>query len=1426
MSRPSSGSSRIEIIGADANNLKDAEVHFPLGRISVVTGISGSGKSSLLDDTLAAEGSRRMRLFLGDSQRELEGDDVRAFIGPLPPTVLVGQQGFRPSVRTTVGTATGFLGVLRRLFLIASAPFSDLVGAPVPPPSPEIYRRWLAKHYQGTAEIWTCPVRHQQTDGKAAVQRLKQWGVERFRVYSEKDPASLGEKGREMRTSDFKGLKGVGPYTIEACLGTLSISRSTPAGPLSDLLERAFTAGSGSVVVMLPDSAEPDLAGPYGPRLDAERHWVHPDSPEIFFPPTAHLLSFNSPGHEMSGACRACNGTGIGHRLNEDKLIPHPHRSMSRGAFALWTEKNYKYLHIQHATIEGLRGMQGFSPDVAWSDLPPAARRLVLDGTGEELVVDRDRSGRKIGAGRPFPGFRTIILDKAQARTKTAARLAEYVEAGPCEACDGTRWSFQARALRVVGHGVHQILARDFAQVERLTQVGAELASAVAPAAKPFVEGLHRHARSIVSVGLGYLAADRGMLEVSEGESRRIRLARVLDAGEQKLCLLLDEPARGLHEVDLVRMTTALERLRGAHTVILNEHRERLWQAADWLVELGPGAGATGGEVTYSGLRRDHPGHLDEGPLRTALPIAPDHPRLEVLGASIHNVENADCAIPLGRLTCLCGVSGSGKSSLLRGVLAPALLYQVGGDASDFVLRDGKWNSVSGADALGEVIALDQTMPPANRRSLVATFTGVFDGIRKVFGSSAPAAREGLSATDFGVNAGQGRCRVCMGTGEVTHGDLRSLCSACGGARYGHRALAVRVAGTNVQELLETPMEDLRELAEIFRVPPGLVEALCDLGLGYVALGRRIDTLSGGEVQRLRLALRLGQRSAQPAVFLLDEPAVGLHPRDVKRLAAALDRVLDGGRNTLILVEHDLRLVRAADWIVELGPGSGPEGGEIIFAGPPGELAKARTPTGLALAGELPPAEASPEREPPNLARPPLAEQVERTRTLLRTLMDGGATVPASAGLGEAAGDGLAEPVVVVSEHFWAGRDGWEVAGLDCELPKLLLDVARPSTSQRFARLLAAWQEEPDAWLAIHPFLANMQVWETELPLSVLETTAAHVASEALHLVTLKGRKLETVLDLPTVRATGERFEPDCEDPASRRQALRDAFSIGAGFVELRSPDGSLLAMTSDRLLNLGKGLVAPLAPVPSHFSRHHRRGRCLLCEGTRVVADLQEELVIGDRRVPPVSDRFLTPAAHAVMKGVRRNELMPFLRRLAEEGLWDLDAPFGALDPQQREMVLFGFWRRPGAGSFLKSAKRDPDQVSSWLRWDGLYRHLLAQAHRSRDSEWSSRLRRSTRPLRCPLCQGTGLHRFAALLQVGDVPFSRWVLMAEPARQLDLLQQVAVETPRQRRTLQRLLHCLAPLGEPAGTVAEVVERAVATFTTMAVATDHDPGAS
>lgn len=1395
----------VEIAGADANNLRDIDLRLPLRGITAITGVSGSGKSSLLAETIAAEGSRRTRVFVGLAQRELERDDVRAFIGRLPPSVLVGQRGFRPNVRTTVATATGLLPLLRRLFVQAALPYSSIAGASVPPPSAEAYCRWLLGHQRGTVEIWAAPLRMQKADGRDAVARLASQGIETFRVYSETDRAAYRETGREMRVRDFRPLNPAVAHTIEARLGSVELAAAT-AQDLLNLLNQAFSVAGDAVTVMLESASDPLLAGPFGPRLTSNRHWVHPGDPHVFLAASDHLLSFNAPDHEDSGACPACQGLGTVRKLDLAALVTRPDRSMMEGAFALWTEKNYKHLNIQHATIRGLEGMAEFSPETPWRSLSDAARDLVILGAGAALARDRDHKGRPQGAGHPFRGFAAILLEKAAGSGKAAEALAPFVTEGACDDCNGSRWSPQARALRLGDFGIADLLGRRMSELAVLLGSDSPLAAAVPAKAQAVLRSAARRADAVALVGMPYMTADRGMLAVSDGESRRLRLARVIDPAESGLCLLLDEPARGLHESDLGRLASAIAVLGNDHAVVLNEHRQRLWQIADRLIEIGPGSGAEGGRITYDGAPR-HIAQDAAKPLRRVSPPGTDHGGwLRIRGATAHNVVAADCDIPLGKLTCICGVSGAGKSSFVHLVLIPALSRRQAVSAHGAV----RWSSVEGLGAAGDLVVLDQTLPPPNRRSLVASLAGVFDHLRRTFAASEDARRAGLAAGDFGLNAGNGRCPVCTGLGEAVEDGVDTPCAACGGSGYRRAVLAVRVDGFNIRDILDRPIQELECVAATAGIPPALIAAMVELGIGHLSLGRRVRSLSGGELQRLQLALRLAAPRAETATIILDEPAVGLHPRDVAVLIGAFDRVVRDGRANLIVIEHDLSLISAADWVIEFGPGSGPDGGKIVFQGPSADLVRAPTPTGRALSGRLDPIAGRPRaRAPGKPADLSPRERAARTVSLVRTLVTGDTL------MGTGADEGRNDPAILLTDRLWAGRKPWEIGGLDLEIPKLLLDVANEHERERHRRFLAAWQAEPGAGLAINPFLGDMRVWGPRLPASVIRQTVRRMAEEDLTLIDLKQPFSERNPDVRNVRATGPRFAIAPGQDAASSAALRDARMLGSGYAELLTPQLRVIASTGPRLADLELGLVGPAKALPAHFSRHGTQGACLACRGARTLPEIAPGLIIGRPDVPPADDDFLDRRASAVLKGVRRTILNPFLARLTAEGLWDAEAPFSALNADEKNLILFGCWERPGPGSFLKTARSDPGEVASWLRWDGLHAAILSQTGRSTDPGWMRAVRESLAAQTCPVCHGSGLRPYARLLPAGGMGFAQWV--GEPtAVQRDALRAMRPATPRARRTHERILTCLAAVTGKPGDAAAVARTVVEQFSTLA----------
>ena len=1380
----------IEIVGACTNNLKSIDAVLPLRMATMVVGVSGSGKSSLLADTLATEANARMRRFLGINQPHLGDDDVPAFLGPLPPSIHFAQAAFRASRRTTAGTSTGILFLLRRYFSRYSTPWAEEVGCAVPRPSPSSYAAWMENHYAGSLIVWTVVERWERSDGTRAVARLQKHGVKTAVLFSETDGPSRRSQGREIDLEKFRPLAANTRHLIEAEIGRAKLSGKCPE--LTALLKRAFDVGGDVIVEFDQGKHLPEqLQTERGAQLDSALHWVHPEMLEPFFAPSDALLSFNYPSNPRSGACKACNGLGRSKTVLVNALVTHPELSMHDGCFALWTEKNYRHVNIQHETIEGLRGVRGFSPDTSWSHLSPDARQVVLFGSGDQAVADVDRcTKRKLSTPRYFPGFVPEILRRADGKG-SASRLAELVVEAPCSECGGTRWSREARALRLSEWRIQEILALPFDRLRELARPGGSMEKKLPEPSRSLAAGLHAAAAAFVEAGLGHVSSERGMTTLSEGESRRSRLAALLQTRGEGLALLLDEPARGLHEEDVRRLSVALEKLKRRHTLIINEHRVSLAKVVDQLLEVGPGAGGSGGQIVFQG----HPSWITQRAsqitaARVRLAVQPEDDRLTVAGARIHTLSNVTCNIPLGRLVSVTGVSGSGKSSFIRGILLPALQKELPDriDCEGFAWAGGTWDSIKGFSNISSVLALEPRTPGTQRRSTVATLLGLADDIRKIFGHSPGATRLNLKPTDFGWNAGNGRCQSCLGLGEIEDDGVWVACPHCGGRRFGEEVLSVRLNGQDVADILALSVTELLDhpLASEAGWHP-LLEQLIALDLGYLTPGRRLDRLSGGEHQRMRIAQTLANRNPEGLMLVLDEPSAGLHPTDTERLLRVLDRVVAEGDNTVVLVEHNLDLIRASDWIIDFGPGGGPEGGRVVGQGPPKEIAKLDTPTGRALGGKLAPfpsfdgAVVRPTSEPGKVDPQVSARSA---RQWLRRLIGEGAPAEDldSVDLGDLA---------VVFNAAAAVARPHEIGGLDIEIGRLLLDRGDGSSGD-FASLAETWIRNPKAHLQIHPLLEEIRVWGARLPLSVVRTAQKRLSDMELE-VTQDAMKPE---DLPTVRATGGRFQLAAGTPEEHIQLLRGALAVGGGYVELAVGEQRILGGIRRRHIDLASPApaVAPLSAGSASLSRSHAAGRCACCRGVGSVTTIDEGLYISRPTADPLDESFLKAEALDVLRGVRRSNLLPFFKRMISEGLWPQGCSFTRLKPEDRAILLHGYWCRPSHGSFLKNPKARPEDVRSWLRWDGLIPAIRAESERSRNAEWRRQLEKSYKLVDCPRCQGTGLQLHSRAVPLGPRSLFEWIRQGTIGEFTHALEEMLPSSGRGKRMKGRILHCLEPL--------------------------------
>ncbi|WP_116645269.1 hypothetical protein [Salinivibrio sp. HTSP] len=1363
----------IHVVGADANNLQAVDVTFPLGSISMVVGVSGSGKSSLLKDVLALEGNQRLKEFLGVSQDHLGLPMNPAFIDALPPTLHVGQRAFRASSRTTVATASGLLSLLRHMFLQWSNPVSQIAGTVVDAPTAEHYAEWLLQHHQGKITIWAIPLSFVANDGVVMAANLAELGFDTATVRSESDTPKQWDLGRIVHLNPFEPLSKKSRHLVEVLVGELDLSKRAAKNEkrLFQLMQLAFQAGEGRVFVETHNSKLSDLQGVHGVGLDSRKHWVTPSDPLIYRPADIHLLSFNAPEHEASGACPSCKGLGTSAEVDITQLIANPEKSMHEGACVLWTAKNYKFINIQHDTMEGLRGIADFDPDLPWTELSESARNLVLYGSGSQLIADIEPGTRRqMSKPRIYPGLISAIMKHVTKGTKTAERLAFLISYGRCKACRGSRWSHAARSLDLGGYNIADLLDTNFAALTELCSSSGRFSKALPEAARPYLEQLQCLSQSLVGVGLAHLNGTRGMREISEGESRRIRLASVFDGRHEGLGLLLDEPARGLHDEDVVRLADTLEALRGQHTLIINDHRQQLALAVDHLVELGPSGGPEGGKVTFQGRVPQSWWQAPDKLQRQQLRVEEQAPRLSIYGACRHNLRNQDVHIPLGKLICITGLSGSGKSSFVHGVLKPALQNPQNPDPQG-------WRRIEGYQQFEQVISLDQGVPPANLRSLVATSLDIAGNLRNHYAALSQAEKHNLQARDFGLNSGDGRCPECLGIGETQDGLQWVACASCGGRRFQSHILGIYDYGMNIAQLLDCSIEALlQDLPPALNRHHNLLQSISQLGLGHLALGRRVDTLSGGEIQRLRIAKQLSHQKGKSSLFLLDEPASGLHKSDVANLLRAVDYVVANGMNTVILVEHNLSMVSASDWVIEFGPGSGPDGGGVVATGPPQQIAQTKTATGRMLKNLHETKVRRPQKtaQPSEVKKPLNSEHAKATLRWLRRLL--GHDIAA---ISDPFQRSAATPTIIFEYAKVQDQQLIQYGGLDRHLLTFALENHILSSdvysSDNFLNL---WCQTPDAQLVIQPLLQDVYIWGHDLPHSIAEDRLIYLRKQ--------GYDTFPFTNYLEARATSKDFQ--CETKATRaqrEQCLAKALAIGAGYVELQYK-GECIGKYATRFVDFQHGLVSPLAVSPYDFLQKGERGKCPACKGSGKQAAWDLSFIFADRSCSILDKELFSPSTIEILKGTHRNILTPFFKRMIKERLWPRDDSCLKWTQAQLNLVLYGFWSRPGPGSFLKNAKAYPDEVSSWLRWDGLYNHLQKNLERA-DQDWAKELQATRKDVDCPVCDGLGLRRYVGMLYLGNHSYSDWVRHGTVAELHSWLGQYSL-TGRQQQNVLRLM--------------------------------------
>ncbi|WP_110603330.1 excinuclease ABC subunit UvrA [Salinicola lusitanus] len=921
----------ILVRGARTHNLKNIDVELPRDKLIVVTGLSGSGKSSLAFDTLYAEGQRRYVESLSTYARQflsmMEKPDVDHIEG-LSPAISIEQKSTSHNPRSTVGTITEIYDYLRLLFARAGTPRC-------PDHDEELEAQTVSQMVdqvlalpEGSRLMLLAPVvKGRKGEHLQLISELRAQGFVRAVI-----------DGHTVELDDVPALDKKRKHDISVVVDRIKV-RPDLQQRLAESFETALNLADGTAIIHFMDGEQDDLA--------FSSRFACPICGYSLSELEPRLFSFNNP----AGACPTCDGLGVRQFFDPDKLISHPELSLAEGAIKGWDRRSIYYFSQLQAVAEHYR----FTLDTPWNELARHERDIVLNGSGKDDIAFsyvNDR-GRKVTREHPFEGVLPNLERRYRETESSMVRddLAKYLAVRPCPTCDGTRLKREARHVFIDGNNLPTLTRMPVGEAwnyfRQLTLPGRKGEIAV-----KIVHEIHARLEFLVNVGLDYLTLERSADTLSGGEAQRIRLASQIGAGLVGVMYILDEPSIGLHQRDNDRLLRTLIRLRDlGNTVIVVEHDEDAIRAADHVLDIGPGAGVHGGTIVAQGTPHDietTPESLtgqylsgkrciEVPPYR--IPVNPDK-QLHLRGATGNNLQDVDLALPLGLFVCVTGVSGSGKSTLINSTLMPIAARELNRATT---LTAAPYRSIEGLDQLDKIIDIDQSPIGRTPRSNPATYTGIFTPIRELFSGTQEARARGYKPGRFSFNVKGGRCEACQGEGMIKVEmhflpDIYVPCDVCKGKRYNRETLEIHYKGKSIHEVLEMTIE---EALEFFSPVPAIarrLQTLMDVGLSYVRLGQSATTLSGGEAQRVKLARELAKRDTGQTLYILDEPTTGLHFEDIRQLLGVLHRLRDHG-NTVVVIEHNLDVIKTADWIIDLGPEGGSGGGRIIAEGTPEQVA-------------------------------------------------------------------------------------------------------------------------------------------------------------------------------------------------------------------------------------------------------------------------------------------------------------------------------------------------------------------------------------------------------------------------------------------------------------------------------------------------------
>ncbi|NPV91644.1 MAG: excinuclease ABC subunit UvrA [Firmicutes bacterium] len=929
---------KIVIKGARQHNLKNIDLEMPRGELVVITGLSGSGKSSLAFDTIYAEGQRRYveslsayaRQFLG----QMDKPDVDSIDG-LSPAISIDQKTTSRNPRSTVGTVTEVHDYLRLLFARIGRPHCYQCGKPISQQTVDQMVDQLLQYPERTRlQVMAPLVRGRKGEHQKVLEDARKAGYIRVRV-----------DGEVVELSETIKLEKNKKHTIEVVVDRL-VARADQRQRLADSLETALKLAEGLVVIEVIPAAGAEPTAGEKQELLFSQNFACPDCNISLEEITPRMFSFNNP----YGACPECTGLGVKMEIDPAMVVPDPSKSINDNALAPWSN-NYSGYYYQ--LLSSVAKHFGFQLDVPFRDLKPEHQDIVLYGSGDERIkfhYSNANGDRSIYSG----SWEGVVNNLSRRYRETQSpmmrsEIERYMSTNPCQKCHGARLRPESLAVKIGGRSIYEVSHQSVVEIGSFLD-RVDLTEREKTIAYQVLKEIRERLGFMINVGLDYLTLDRAASTLSGGEAQRIRLATQIGSSLVGVLYILDEPSIGLHQRDNARLIATLKRLRDlGNTLIVVEHDEDTIREADHIIDMGPGAGAAGGRVVAQGRLADIvrvpesiTGQYFSGVRDIPLPAErrPGNGKaLEIIGARENNLKGIDVRIPLGVFTCVTGVSGSGKSTLINEILYKRLAAALHGANT----RPGQHDEVRGLEHLDKVIDIDQSPIGRTPRSNPATYTGVFDGIRELFSQVPDSKVRGYKPGRFSFNVRGGRCEACRGDGIIKIEmhflpDVYVPCEVCKGKRYNRETLEVRFKGKNIAQVLDMTVDEAAEFFQHFPKIHRKLSTLQDVGLGYIRLGQPATTLSGGEAQRVKLATELSRRTNGKTVYLLDEPTTGLHKADVQHLLDVLHRLVEAG-DTVVVIEHNLDVVKSADHIIDLGPEGGERGGQVVAAGTPEQVA-------------------------------------------------------------------------------------------------------------------------------------------------------------------------------------------------------------------------------------------------------------------------------------------------------------------------------------------------------------------------------------------------------------------------------------------------------------------------------------------------------